>query len=62
MQEDITVSAKGALIEKARARAQAWGTTLEDELSAGWRAMLARKPRLRRGWRSSWRRWRSSGI
>lgn len=32
MQEDITVSAKGALIEKARARAQAWGTTLEDEL------------------------------
>ena len=32
MQEDITVSAKGALIEKARARAVAWGTTLEDEL------------------------------
>jgi hypothetical protein len=32
MQEDITVSAGAALIEKARARAQAWGTTLEDEL------------------------------
>jgi hypothetical protein len=32
MQEDITLSAEGALIEKARARAQAWGTTLEDEL------------------------------
>jgi hypothetical protein len=32
MQEDITVSAEGALIEKARARANAWGTTLEDEL------------------------------
>ena len=32
MQEDITVSADGALIEKARARALAWGTTLEDEL------------------------------
>ncbi len=32
MQEDITVSAEAALIEKARARARAWGTTLEDEL------------------------------
>ncbi len=32
MQEDITLSAERALIEKARARAQAWGTTLEDEL------------------------------
>ena len=62
MQEDITVSAKGALIEKARARAQAWGTTLEDELQRCRRTTPARKPRLRRGWRSSWRRWRSSGI
>ena len=32
MQEDITVSAEGALIEKARARANSWGTTLEDEM------------------------------
>jgi len=32
MQEDITVSAEGALIEKARARACVSGTTLEDEL------------------------------
>lgn len=32
MHEDITVSAEGALVEKARARALAWGTTLEDEL------------------------------
>jgi hypothetical protein len=32
MQDNITVSAEGALIERARARAEAWGTTLEDEL------------------------------
>jgi hypothetical protein len=32
MQENIIVSAEGALIEKARSRARAWGTTLEDEL------------------------------
>ena len=31
MQQDITVSAEGALIEKARARAHALSTTLEDE-------------------------------
>jgi hypothetical protein len=32
MQDNITVSAEGALIERARARAEAWGTTLEVEL------------------------------
>jgi hypothetical protein len=32
MQENVVVSAEGTLIEKARARAHAWGTTLEDEL------------------------------
>jgi hypothetical protein len=32
MQEDITLSATAALIEKARARALASCTTLEDEL------------------------------
>jgi hypothetical protein len=32
MQEDITLSAGAALIEKARARARASSTTLEDEL------------------------------
>jgi hypothetical protein len=32
MQEDITLSADRALIEKARLRARACGTALEDEL------------------------------
>ena len=32
MQENVAVSAEGTLIEKARARARALGTTLEDEL------------------------------
>ncbi len=42
MQEDITVSAERALIEKARARALAWGTTLEDELRR-WLEIYARE-------------------
>lgn len=32
MQENVIVSTEGTLIEKARACAHAWGTTLEDEL------------------------------
>ncbi|MGO9485413.1 MAG: hypothetical protein ACLPX9_12635 [Rhodomicrobium sp.] len=42
MQQDITVSAERALIEKARARALAWGTTLEDELRR-WLEIYARE-------------------
>ena len=64
MQEDITVSAEGALIEKARARARVSGTTLEDELQHWLEGYAGEEagPRVRRGSRSSWRRWKSSGI
>jgi hypothetical protein len=32
MQEDVTLKAQAGLVEKARARAQAMSTTLEEEL------------------------------
>ena len=62
MQDNVVVSAEVALIEKARARAHAWGTTLEDELRRWLESYAGEDSRLGRVSRGIWRRWKSSGI